>query len=126
MKARLLKRITLVIGIYLIPIGIVTLGLGSPSYANEQQREVVTYVAKMPAVTLQEISSQTAAIAIDEKKHSKWGVGLLTERDEQPLSWGLFFTEDSNGERVTEVNLGLEQLQDVIEAIKNNKASDTQ
>jgi hypothetical protein len=31
MKARLLKRLTLVIGIYLIPIGIVTLGLGSPS-----------------------------------------------------------------------------------------------
>ena len=120
MQARLLKRLSRVIGIYLIPIGIVTLGLGSPSNANQQQSEVLTDVAKTPATTLQEISSQTATIEIEQKKQSNWGVGLLTERTGQPLRWGVFVTEDSNGERVTEVNLGLEQLQDVIEALKTD------
>ena len=123
MKARLLKRLSRVIGIYLIPVGIVTLGLGSPSNANEQQSEVLTDVAKIPATTLQETSSQTATIEIEEEL---WGVGLLTERNEPRLSWGVFLTEDSNGERVTEVNLGLEQLQDVIEALKTDHKSPSQ
>ena len=123
MKARLLKRLSRVIGIYLIPVGIVTLGLGSPSNANEQQSEVLTDVAKIPATTLQETSSQTATIEIEEEL---WGVGLLTERNEPRLSWGVFLTEDSNGERVTEVNLGLEQLQDVLEALKTDHKSPAQ
>ena len=126
MKARLLKGLIRVIGIHLIPIGIATLGLGSPSYANEQQSEILTDVAKTPAAMIQEISSQTAATEIQNEKHSKWGVGLLNESDGQLLSWGVFVTEDSNGERVTEVNLGLEQLQVVIEAIKTGAVSDTQ
>ena len=126
MKARLLKRLSRVIGIYLIPIGIVTLGLGSPSNANQQQSEVLTDVAKTPATTLQEISSQTATIEIEQKKQSNWGVGLLTDRGGQPLKWGVFVTEDSNGERVAEVNLGLEQLQDVIEALKTDHKSPSQ
>jgi len=126
MKARLMKRLTLVIGIYFIPIGIVTLGLSSPSYANEQQSEVVTDIAKTPAAIIQEVSSQTAATEIEDEKQTRWGVGLLTERDEQPLSWGVFFNEDSNGERVTEVNLGMEQLQDVIEALETDEASATE
>ena len=126
MKARLMKRLTLVIGIYFIPIGIVTLGLSSPSYANEQQSEVVTDVAKTPAAIIQEVSSQTAATEIEDEKQTRWGLGMLTERDEQPLSWGVFFTEDSNGERVTEVNLGMEQLQDVIEALETDEASATE
>ena len=69
MKARLLKRLTLVIGIYLIPIGIVTLGLGSPSYANEQQSEVLTDVAKTPAATMQAINTQTANVKVVDEEH---------------------------------------------------------
>ena len=69
MKARLLKRLTLVIGMYLIPIGIVTLGLGSPSYANEQQSEVLTDVAKTPAATMQGIDTQTATVKVVDEEH---------------------------------------------------------
>ena len=69
MKARLLKRLTLVIGIYLIPIGIVTLGLGSPSYANEQQSEVLTDVAKTPSATMQGIDTQTATVKVVDEEH---------------------------------------------------------
>jgi hypothetical protein len=69
MKARLLKRLTLVIGMYLIPIGIVTLGLGSPSYANEQQSEVLTDVAKTPSATMQGIDTQTATVKVVDEEH---------------------------------------------------------
>ena len=69
MKARLFKRLTLVIGIYLIPIGIVTLGLGSPSYANEQQSEVLTDVAKTPSATMQGIDTQTATVKVVDEEH---------------------------------------------------------
>ena len=51
MKGRLLKRLTLVIGIYLIPNRSVTWELGSLSYVNEQQSEVLNYVTKTPAPT---------------------------------------------------------------------------
>ena len=69
MKARLLKRLTLVIGIYLIPVGIVTLGFASPSYAEVQQSEVLTDVAETPAATMQAINTQTDNVKVVDEEH---------------------------------------------------------
>ena len=102
MKERLLKPLAFVLSMYLAPLALVTLALSSPTHANGQESELPTEISETSATPSQNVNTDVNTTQIDDQK---------------PLVWGVYKSEDASDNEIIEVNLGIDQLKDVIEEI---------
>ncbi|MDG0968672.1 MAG: DUF6249 domain-containing protein [Porticoccaceae bacterium] len=102
MKQQLLKPLALVLSMYLAPLALVTLALSSPTYANGQESELPTEITETSATPSQNVNADVNTTQIDDQKL---------------LVWGVYKSEDASDNEIIEVNLGMDQLKDVIEEI---------